>query len=254
MPLIGWRPLFWALAVLMALSMVADRVARAALARTAGRAPATGSRPAMRGVAPSLFPADGAAGLLQLRRHDRRPVACGPGRGWCAWPGYAPLRPPRGLFTINLRMLAHLLGLGHAQPLAAAPRHRHRPPDRLGPAAEPAGAGGIIAAGPAAGAVDAGAVLRRAAPSCRSRSRRSAWCSRRRSRAGRLSAYNLVIFVGVFVVQWGIGLLIDALRAAGPAKSTRSVAAHRPCSWRCSLASYALLPAGRTAIIGRTAP
>ncbi|MDF3823292.1 hypothetical protein P3G55_25640 [Leptospira sp. 96542] len=32
--------------------------------------------------------------------------------------------------------------------------------------------------------------------------------------AGRaLSAYNLVIFGGVFVVQWGIGLLIDALRA-----------------------------------------
>ena len=34
--------------------------------------------------------------------------------------------------------------------------------------------------------------------------------------AGRaLSAYNLVIFAGVFVVQWGIGLLIDALEALG---------------------------------------
>jgi hypothetical protein len=34
--------------------------------------------------------------------------------------------------------------------------------------------------------------------------------------AGRaLSAYNLVIFSGVFVVQWGIGLLIDGLRALG---------------------------------------
>ena len=34
--------------------------------------------------------------------------------------------------------------------------------------------------------------------------------------AGRaLSAFNLVIFVGVFVVQWGIGLLVDAFRAAG---------------------------------------
>jgi hypothetical protein len=32
--------------------------------------------------------------------------------------------------------------------------------------------------------------------------------------AGRaLSAYNLVIFSGVFIVQWGIGLLIDGLRA-----------------------------------------
>jgi hypothetical protein len=34
--------------------------------------------------------------------------------------------------------------------------------------------------------------------------------------AGRaLSAYNLVIFAGVFAVQWGIGLLIDAFAARG---------------------------------------
>jgi predicted MFS family arabinose efflux permease len=34
--------------------------------------------------------------------------------------------------------------------------------------------------------------------------------------AGRvLSAFNLVIFAGVFCMQWGIGLVIDALRAAG---------------------------------------
>ena len=34
--------------------------------------------------------------------------------------------------------------------------------------------------------------------------------------AGRgLSAYNLVIFAGVFVLQWGIGLLIDMFMAAG---------------------------------------
>jgi len=34
--------------------------------------------------------------------------------------------------------------------------------------------------------------------------------------AGRaLSAYNLVIFVGIFAVQWGVGLLVDAFRALG---------------------------------------
>ena len=34
--------------------------------------------------------------------------------------------------------------------------------------------------------------------------------------AGRaLAAYNLVIFAGVFVVQWGVGLLIDAFGALG---------------------------------------
>lgn len=36
--------------------------------------------------------------------------------------------------------------------------------------------------------------------------------------AGRaLSAYNLVIFLGVFMVQWGIGLAVDALVATGGA-------------------------------------
>lgn len=39
------------------------------------------------------------------------------------------------------------------------------------------------------------------------------------SLAGRaLSAFNLVMFVGVFCVQWGIGLAIDALAAAGLAR------------------------------------
>ncbi|PIT74607.1 MFS transporter [Limnohabitans sp. JirII-31] len=34
--------------------------------------------------------------------------------------------------------------------------------------------------------------------------------------AGRaLSAYNLVLFLGVFVVQWGIGLMIDAFKSGG---------------------------------------
>lgn len=34
--------------------------------------------------------------------------------------------------------------------------------------------------------------------------------------AGRaLSAFNLVLFAGVFVMQWGIGLLIDGFKALG---------------------------------------
>ena len=37
--------------------------------------------------------------------------------------------------------------------------------------------------------------------------------------AGRaLSAYNLVIFPGFFVVQWGMGLAIDGLKALGLAE------------------------------------
>ena len=37
--------------------------------------------------------------------------------------------------------------------------------------------------------------------------------------AGRaLSAYNLVIFAGVFTVQWGVGLLVDGFQALGVAE------------------------------------
>jgi predicted MFS family arabinose efflux permease len=35
-----------------------------------------------------------------------------------------------------------------------------------------------------------------------------------------LSAFNLVIFAGVFLLQWGIGLLIDAFQAVGAAEAT----------------------------------
>jgi hypothetical protein len=56
--------------------------------------------------------------------------------------------------------------------------------------------------------------------------------------AGRaLSAFNLVIFAGVFCIQWGLGLGIDALRAAG----LDEVAAFR-CAFAlfggCGLLSY----------------
>jgi MFS family permease len=57
--------------------------------------------------------------------------------------------------------------------------------------------------------------------------------------AGRaLSAYNLVIFAGVFVVQWGIGLMIDGFKALGWAE----VAAFQGAFGiflLCSMASYA---------------
>jgi predicted MFS family arabinose efflux permease len=56
--------------------------------------------------------------------------------------------------------------------------------------------------------------------------------------AGRaLSAYNLVIFAGVFVVQWGIGLMIDGFKALGLAE----VAAFQGAFGiflLCSMASY----------------
>jgi maltodextrin utilization protein YvdJ len=52
-----------------------------------------------------------------------------------------------------------------------------------------------------------------------------------------LSAYNLMIFSGVFVVQWGIGLLIDAFKAAGLSE-VASFQAAMGVFLCCCIASY----------------
>jgi predicted MFS family arabinose efflux permease len=52
------------------------------------------------------------------------------------------------------------------------------------------------------------------------------------AQAGRaLSAFNLVIFSGVFLVQWGVGVLIDRLRAFGWAEAD---------AYRCAMAVLGL--------------
>ncbi len=57
--------------------------------------------------------------------------------------------------------------------------------------------------------------------------------------AGRaLTAYNLVIFMGVFTVQWGIGLGIDLFLWLG-LEGTRAYQAAFGVFWLCCLASYA---------------
>ncbi len=53
-----------------------------------------------------------------------------------------------------------------------------------------------------------------------------------------LSAYNLVIFAGVFVVQWGIGLAVDAFAAAGLATVASFQAAMVVCLV-CNASAYA---------------
>jgi hypothetical protein len=56
--------------------------------------------------------------------------------------------------------------------------------------------------------------------------------------AGRaLSAFNLVIFGGVFTVQWGVGLMVDALQAAGLGEVDAFRGAMAVLGG-CSLASY----------------
>ena len=64
--------------------------------------------------------------------------------------------------------------------------------------------------------------------------------------AGRaLSAYNLVCFLGIFTMQWGVGLLVDALKAHGwsEAASFQGAFAVFFC---CSLASLVYYLSGKS--------
>jgi MFS family permease len=67
--------------------------------------------------------------------------------------------------------------------------------------------------------------------------------------AGRaLSAFNLVIFAGVFAVQWGIGLAIDALRAHGLGEIEAYQGAFALFGLCCALAYLWFLWRGRAGI------
>jgi hypothetical protein len=200
------------LAVLMALSMfviawrVPDWTDRDATGARGGSYAA--------GLAPSLFPADGADRLLQLRRHDRRPVAVG--RPWLVRvAGYdAAGRRPAACSPSTSCMLAPS-GAG-AWSIPWLQRNGFHT-DRLiawGLPLQLRGAGALVIAGPAAGAGTL--ALFCVSSTFVSLAQPAVGMVFPASLAGRaLSAYNLVIFLGVFVVQWGIGLLVDAFQAAG---------------------------------------
>jgi MFS family permease len=212
MPVIGWRPLFWGLAVAVALSMVV----------IAWRVPRWQGSPAVAGAKPGSY--------AEVWRHPyfRRVVPIGffnyggllaiqtlwAGPWMVRVSGYGPLEAATGLFVINISMLCTFLTWGMVTPWLT---RRGMTTDRLITLGVPSSfvvLALILMAGPAAGAI-AWAVfcvtstfLALAQP--------SVGMAFPPALAGRaLSAYNLVIFGGVFVVQWGIGLLIDGFSALG---------------------------------------
>jgi hypothetical protein len=66
--------------------------------------------------------------------------------------------------------------------------------------------------------------------------------------AGRaLSAYNLAIFGGIFLVQWGIGLLIDGFAAAFGWGPVASFQAAMGVLLACSVGAYAVFLQGHAA-------
>ena len=214
LPALGWRGLFLAVAICLAVAMVgvALLVPRDAPARpaTGSAAPAGGYRqvfthPAFLRVAPLGFFAYG--GLIALQS-----LWIGP---WLTQVGgRTPAQAAQGLFLVNLAMLVAFFCWGLVMPRLTRAGWAG---ERLIARVWPVGVlllGGIVWLGPQAGAM--AWALWCVCTSVVSLSQPAVAQVFPAALAGRaLSAFNLVIFSGVFVLQWGIGLGIDALRAAG---------------------------------------
>ncbi|NRF66118.1 MFS transporter [Aquincola sp. S2] len=214
LPVLGWRGLFLAVAVLLLVSIaaIAFLVPRddAAHESSAAAAPNGGYREVLRHpvfvrMAPLGFFAYG--GMVAMQS-----LWIGPWLTQVA--GHSPGGAARGLFIVNLSMLVAFLCWGLLMPRLV---RSGWDADRIIARAWPLGVaclGAILWFGPAAGAGAwaAWCVL----TSVVSLSQPAVAQAFPSSLAGRaLSAFNLVIFAGVFAVQWGIGLALDALRALG---------------------------------------
>ncbi|MES3014067.1 MAG: MFS transporter [Pseudomonadota bacterium] len=212
LPLIGWRGLFWAVAGWMLLSMLA--IARfvpadaPAAPRTAADAPgyaAIWRHPTFVRLAPMDFFHYG--GLIAVQS-----LWAGP---WlvevCGW---TASQAAQGLFAINISMLLSFMAWGSVVPRLYARGWTAQTLIARGAPIGLAALGLALIFGPQAGAWVW--VLFCAGSTAVSLSQPAVGLAMPAALAGRaLSAYNLVIFLGVFTVQWGIGLAIDALRALG---------------------------------------
>lgn len=233
-PVMGWRPLFWGLAgcMLLAMLLIAWKVPR----WEPSQPPATGApasyrevwrHPYFRRMTPIGFFSYG--GMIAMQT-----LWAGPWMVRVA--GYEPLAAAAGLFTINVAMLCTFWSWGMGNPWLAA---RGLTTDRLiawGLPSSFVALAFILIAGPAAGA-GAWAVFCMCSTFV-SLAQPAVGMAFAPALAGRaLSAYNLVIFGGVFVVQWGIGLLIDGFGALG-LDTIASFRAALGVFLACSIASW----------------
>ena len=212
LPAFGWRPLFWGLALAIGVAMAAiawkvpGRVdSPASPGGAAGSYAEVWKHPYFRRMAPLAFFSYG--GMIAMQT-----LWAGPWLVRVA--GYPPLEAAGGLFVINVSMLCTFWSWGLVNPWLA---RQGLTTDRLIAAGLPfsfLALATIIIAGPAAGA---GAwALFCMASTFVSLAQPAVGMVFSPAVAGRgLSAFNLVIFGGVFVIQWGVGLLIDGFSALG---------------------------------------
>jgi predicted MFS family arabinose efflux permease len=212
LPVIGWRGLFWAVAGLLASAtlLIAWVVPRDQVDSTAAPSAVLGYRAIFRHpyfvrLTPLAFFVYG--GLVAVQSLWAGPWLTDVG-------GLSATGAAQGLFAINLSMLIAFFSWGLAMPQLA---RRGWQVDRLIALGVPVSLlllVGAVVSGPRAGA----AWWATWCVSCTfvSLSQPALAQAFPPVAAGRaLSAFNLVIFLGVFCVQWGIGLAIDALVALG---------------------------------------
>lgn len=211
LPAIGWRGLFALIAALLGLAWlgIAWVAPRALTSTSAGGAQLAYrdivSHPVFVRAMPLGFFTYG--GLIAMQS-----LWVGPWLTQVA--GQSPAEAARGLFFINLGMLVSFLAWGTAMPRLVRAGFSASRLIGLGWPIGVAVMAAAIAWGPGAGAAwwmlwcVATSVVTLIQPAVA-----QAFSVAAVGRA--LSAFNLVIFGGVFVNQWGIGLAIDALRDAG---------------------------------------
>ncbi len=234
LPVLGWRGLFWGLAVCILLAMAA----------LAWRVPGWAAHPAPAGAAQP------AVGYAQIARHPffRQMVGIGfvfyagmvaiqtlwAGPWLVKVAGATPAQAAQGLFGINLCMLVTFWLWGVVQPRLA---RRGWSAERLIAWGVPL-ALGVLALNLALGARAGWPMwaLFCACSSVGALAQPAVGMALPAQAAGRaLSAYNLVLFAGVFAMQWAIGLASDALGRQGWDEAARL---------RGALALYGLLATG----------
>ncbi|CAN5424613.1 MFS transporter [soil metagenome] len=240
MPVFGWRPLFWMLAggIALAMCVIVWQVPgwQTAPATTPGRPP-------------RIY---GAQGYGEVWRHAyfRRMVPLGfftyggmvamqtlwAGPWLVRVAGYSPRDAAAGLFLINLCMLITFWAWGAVNPWLL---RRGFDTNRLITVGLPLNLlvlAAIVALGSEAGAWAWSLFC----VSCTfvSLAQPAVGMAFPAALAGRaLSAYNLVIFSGVFTIQWGVGLLVDGFQGAGMPE----IAAYRAAMavfLTCSVSAY----------------
>ena len=240
LPVVGWRPLFLGLAalVLLAMAMIAWLVPRWDVATPGplGASVKPGSyaevwrHPYFRKMVPVGFFCYG--GLVAVQSLWAVP--------WMTRvAGYTALEAATGLFWINVGMLCSFWAWGMATPWLARRRWNAERLMALGLPFSFLFLAIIIIADYVVLTWAAGFfALYCMACTFVSLAQPAVGMAFPATLAGRaLSAYNLVIFAGVFVIQWGIGLLIDGFKALGFSQ-TRSFQAAFAIFLACSVASY----------------